>query len=1813
AVLLLSAVAVHVHADITVAGGTLTGNTTWSDTTQTYLVDNESDAVVVPNGFTLTIAAGVTVESKNDNKETIVVEAGGILSATGATFTLKTRDLITIKPPLVVRGTATFTDCSLAVSQTRAARVDTTVLLLLESAGAATLSGTSLAASTSGLRVHRGVWVKDTATLTVTASAGNRSAFSDFPQAIWWESSSNVSIAGADFSDGTYAVNIDDPAVDVTVSNSTFTNYDRALNLPQAEDIALSNVTITQDSGTIDGQIGVYTRDYASFAISGAISNMYIGVHVSLAHQVDGTAAIASVTFTDCERDLLAEGDYSVSGSVINSNTTLTKGHYHVANPITIAAGATLTIDPGVILDTKVASQPMFVVEGALVGDQAIFEARLDYNDWLLYARLSGTITVTKCLFRGSSNNISDNSAYFSSFIRGGMDAEISVLGCEFVTAPSYFGDTVYKGKLRHAVRVEENAVATIDEAPDGTRTSMSGFWWAVHHHAETDLTVDNLDVFDCNYAFDCNTTGNVFLYNVNMTDNNNGLHLRDAGVLVTNGVVATNTPSAFIGTIPQILNPQISLVGMSFDDTSYCLVAGGYTFDADANMPVLPIRIDDRSGPVVIPDGFTVTFPAGSRLSNWKAGSTRRMLRISGTLNCTDTTMELWTYWNDHLIYMLDSGRANFTDCTIHVEDMYHASSGNSVIHAGGDSEVTLSGCTISTSDNPDINTPRFMYIRENAKVTVKAFDGTPCSFAEFRRGLECNTVANCPKVEQGTLFTGDALEYESYLEPTAWPGNKFTVSADATIECSDLTICNYYTFSIPAGVTVDIRPHSRIRLVYPYSRHEFQIAGELIADDVVFDLRTTDHQAGTTLWFLGDGAGTFTNCTFNVSETYSTNYRAGVLGATDNGQITLDGCTLESDSEDPVARALMLQGASRLNVPASSRASTTITGFQEAVYAPTLDVFGDTPGLVFGDNVRDIRFDGGTTITRDVVLPANSIIGAYVYYDPVTILPGISLTIPPGCVLDNYKVGNTTGDFDVFVAQGNLTATSVTFNVRTYCEDNGAKGTRVFDIEGSGTGLFTDCTFTTGDDYHNIRETALIAVSDTGTATIRGGSFESDPKYYDYATSHAVTLYDNATLSIVPYNDTNTTFRGFPRAITAYASTGIDISIGQALFREGGIGIQVFGAPLRWDLQGTTFIGNTTAAVSNGGDSTLDCRDNYWGHPSGPNHPSNPFGLGDAVIGDVLFVPYAATGLVTITTVGDHPVGQAPNAFTGTGDIANAVLLRFTLSSPEGSVPTTGFTVRLPHCEELEDANLTNVRLVPDGDADGLYSGSREVNIDFPGTINTTAKTITFPQSIDLEGDWLIVADLIGIASGDALSLKFDAVDILSDPGLFLSGACSAAKHFRDRLFLGDHSRGRINNGLLAATNQSGVTLTAMSTSPGYAMQALTVSLSESVGIVAANLRNVTLLVDADGDGEESFGEAIWPAELVQLAGATGQIDFAFGATPLATGTDLVVRCDFVDLRRDDHLKVQVTSGGITPVDPLVDVVGENASTRHIVPRPMLILDPAFQAADGFTAASILRSVPLLGFTIFPGGRQVREIAFSLTDVDGVEAGDLTNAKLRIDTNGDGVIGDGETETAGGTAVVDIDTENRRGTITFSEAFTVGGGDYLLMADVANLANDDMLTISLRSQNVSPGPNDTIEGGVTPVRHAVLRAELPTAAEQHNWTLTYRSPGGTTVTGSYSHDGTKVILGYSAGTAYLFDTLENRPLMMLHKHFDKVQYAGFSADDSLAITVTYDGAVYLWNAETGALERNLFSDLLVRYATPSPDASKLFIVTEG
>lgn len=117
--------------------------------------------------------------------------------------------------------------------------------------------------------------------------------------------------------------------------------------------------------------------------------------------------------------------------------------------------------------------------------------------------------------------------------------------------------------------------------------------------------------------------------------------------------------------------------------------------------------------------------------------------------------------------------------------------------------------------------------------------------------------------------------------------------------------------------------------------------------------------------------------------------------------------------------------------------------------------------------------------------------------------------------------------------------------------------------------------------------------------------------------------------------------------------ASLGASMQIGLRLDAEVRIGC-------------SNFIGNGPAGLALLTDNLVEATPNYWGDPSGPTHPGNPGGVGDAVhdaaagfAGTVLFDPF----LEAEATAGDCPTTPVQEIPTlgGTGLAALALALAF------------------------------------------------------------------------------------------------------------------------------------------------------------------------------------------------------------------------------------------------------------------------------------------------------------------------------------------------------------------------------------------------------------------------------------------------------------------------------------------------------------------------------------------------------------------------
>ncbi len=1784
------------RAEIVVPGGTLAGDTAWNDTTQPYVVDNLSLPLTVPAGVTLTIGPGVTVQSKYDNRGSLLIR--GTLAASGASFEMLTRDVVA--QPIIVEenGTATFTGCSLTVERSSGDPSPTTALIVAKGSSTLNLVGSELSNSAVGTIVNRAVWTQDTASLTTAASGGTPTTFSGFPEAILLQSTTAANLADADFSTGTYAIVLDNPAVDLTVADSTFLNFQRALQLPRAGNLTLTNLDIDQ-TGAVGTRIGVYAYSYTSLTISGAISNMNVGVHVSTAHAGQD---VSGVTFTNCNWDLLAEGDWNPGGNrTVAVDTTLPVAHYHVDNPVTIQAGKTLTLQPGTILQVKNLSERMFIVDGTLDADGAIFDTNLN-TAWgapersVVHARNAGVVQLSACIFIVSMNSADATDYYPQACVYAANDAVVDITGCLFQTSSRYVGP------FQRGVAAAGNAAVFIGEK-NGVHTRFEGFRRGVVHQSLVDLRLDGVDFANCNHAVVTNTIANFFAYNIAATDCGAGFTLTDLGVLVTDEVVFENTRDALVLGWNRVLSPQIGTAGITFGANSYCTLPGNHTLDRNMLMRAMPYRIRVDQGPITIPAGFTLTFPAGSEVGIFNHGD---IFHIRGTLNASETTFNFetrggWVSSGESCFRFLDTAVGTFTQCTFRSKKT--ANNSNDIFRLHDTSHVVIRGCAFDGMHGSELGRTRYaISTYDNATARVESYAGTPSSFAHFQTAIWARNFHGLPHVDI------DSTLDNCVVGATVDAGANQIIDRDVDITCPWMVLEASSWVHVQTGRRLRFTPGSHLTV------NGRRWDGFFIVDGTVrFEGGTVDAYISTASYPLfvvrNSGRLEFVDTQVETSSGDSgTSQRLAHLS--DTSSLLLQGASFVNTERRGHAGGYAFVIYSPTVVVTANGAPSHFAGFREAgIYTYGLQPLAGTPNLTFAENLRDIGVSGGYTLSSDLTLPPATRIGFHTRYGTTTVAAGATLTFPAGCHIDNFVDNNAP--MHALVVAGAIVASDSRFDVAIYHWDTG--GSDFLRLTGSGGGTFTNCQFTAGawNDYA-FSNGRIFDLEGDATLTLRGGTLETPAlgrPSWRFRVQSAVRLRGSSRLTIEPHAGAGTVLAGFHEAIIV-ASDAARLELRDAVLRGNRTALLISQFPAAHTIAGNTFIANTTWALDNQSAGQIDARDNFWGHPAGPRHPANPFGQGDAIRGDVLFQPYLGQGDVEIAALEDHPVGQAPNAFPAPGAVADAVVLRFSVGETTEPIHSYGLRVRITGRDGFVDGMMTNVRLLRDVNGDGLLDGGDLLLA--PGVVNLAGNAIDFELNVDLDGDYLVVADFAGLKSGDSLSLGLTAEDVTISPAQFIAGSCAGAHHYLDRLMLSGHPTGRFPDAFLAATDQPERALFGFRLSPGYAVRSLTFRLTDVSGIAAANLANARLLVDTNGNGREDFGEVWRQASNVTLSGTTGSISFAFGANPVPTGVSFVLVADFVNLRRDYAMTVGLPAADVNAGDGVV-VTGSAPTSTHVVPAPLMLIDAPFQVANGFVAASQLNNVPLLSFTLTPGGRRVEGVTFELYDVEGIPASTIANARIFVDTNQNGKVDPTETTTVGGLGIPTIDLATGEGTLHFGGSFNTAGGDYILVADVANLTADDTLTITLSSAGVETPANDMVEGGISPVRHAVYRPDLPQAARQTNWTLSYRSPGGLAVTGTYSNDDQRIVVGYSSGTAFTFAADSNTPLTMFHRHFDKVQYAGFSADDSQVVTVTRDGAVYLWNGETGEMENNLFSDLLVRYAVPSPDASKLFIVTEG
>ena len=691
-----------------------------------------------------------------------------------------------------------------------------------------------------------------------------------------------------------------------------------------------------------------------------------------------------------------------------------------------------------------------------------------------------------------------------------------------------------------------------------------------------------------------------------------------------------------------------------------------------------------------------------------------------------------------------------------------------------------------------------------------------------------------------------------------------------------------------------------------------------------------------------------------------------------------------------------------------------------------------------------------------------------------------------------------------------------------------------------------------------------------------------------------------------------------GASRQYGVFSITQSSVAITDCVVANNDIGIHFGTVPESVTMSGNDFHGNRGFAVSCAGPQTVDARNNWWGHPTGPRHGNNPGGEGDPVSDYVDYGAFTQTDPGSISVV--NPLGgQEVNNLAEESAQSDVELLGFRVVPGQHSVTQAGFklTDQVAGDAVFDWSKLDNFRLVLDANGDGSIDETERANtaggvpaVAPSSTIATVTFTDTFTTPSDPQISYILLADAEDLAAGDGFSVRLDPDTTLLASDVY-SVSVDGAEHYflGDRVGLSNPVTGQVTDGLSGLPAQSDVPLL------GFQLQSidetidrLDIQFTGVSGLTAEKIQGLALALDADADGTIAPEESVRiPVGSFSLSGGAGVASFE---EDFPANGSYVLLGSFSGLNGSDTLTVSLAPENIAALGGAV-VVGTTSPVRHEVDFTYLLAvspgwTPQLSVAGGVAPIPVVVS----GFRIIPLGRPVLDLSVEISELRGLVANDFSAPTLYLDADESGTVTEGDTTVATGT----VETAGSRVMIRFSDSFETSG-QYLVELQVAGRNAGDEWTVNLGAANLGVPDAALVTGGLPTLRYSVGTTNILADGQRSRmrWTLGYRSPGGLRSVGAMSHDGDKVVFGYDTGSAWVFDAHSNTPLRMFTELYDDVRFVGFTEGDREIVTVTRDGAVNLWNLEDGTRRSSLFSDLLVTSAALSPDLRRLMVLVEG
>jgi len=1199
-------------------------------------------------------------------------------------------------------------------------------------------------------------------------------------------------------------------------------------------------------------------------------------------------------------------------------------------------------------------------------------------------------------------------------------------------------------------------------------------------------------------------------------------------------------------------------------------------------------------TGTVKVHPGVTMTLPPESGLYRWKD---QWFIVDGGTLIAQDASFGAATFnypvWNAERrdgISFQNGAKGTFERCYLYGDDSQTRGDLNdwvALLVADSSSELVLKGCSLESRNLAGHRTG-FGVRLNGAKATIIADGTTPTSFKGFRTGIYQIFGEEQQRIEPCLITDCD---YVDYLV------NGDVVRA-VTLENEGMHVLS--TVQVLTGGVLTLAPGSD--LYRALNKWLIVDGGQLIATDAAFGAVTRNYPPGYSerrhgIYFQNGSRGIFQSCQL-YSDEYDERSAIGdwvaILYADDSSELTAQGCSFVSRNTagKRTGYGIHIDGATATLI-ADGTTPNSFQGFRcgmALTFGPgswQIDACSlsgnEHPAALWGTashdydvgpNSYDLFYSSTVASGARVTFPEDSMF--YSYSRLLTVESGGGLTI------DNAEWRLNRG----IQTYGTVAATDTLFLIDSRAYPNTSERYNGFDLYDGSDGTFTRCSF-------QGRETRTTGSSGDWSAVFYLGADAS----LTASDCFFRTRWDT----------------GYYTRYIVRSWSQRQISLSGCSFLDNYYAFQLDAFPSTSTLVNNDFMGNSPYAIYNASQITLDALQNWWDSASGPTHIENPGGTGDPVSD---YVDYGQSLLAVnrepITL--DHPwTGQESSNLTLDATQTSVELVGFRVDPGQSQIEQLGF--RFSNLSGIAWSDLSNFKLVSDANGNGNADASEvasAVNFD-ESSSSGSVSDVLFKQSFETSANsaqgYILVADITQVADGDAFTVDVNPFEIWSTPGTPIQSQVGSVRHVAGAAVnLANPAGGQVGDNLSGYSRQSNVVLYGFRLlgEGDETSQTLEFTLSGVSGLSRATITSAGLYTDEDGDGQlDAADSRIGSPTEILMSGSTGSIAFA---EALELDASYLLVASFRGLSSGAQLTVQLSPENIEMASGSTVLGSADPATHVMDPAYLLSQNENWSRPTDFGQFVDQADFPLLGIRILPLGRTVNTLTVDLSSAVGVQAGDITNPTLYWDKNDDGVLDAGDEVFAGGT----VDLSGQQGTIEFKTPFTTRGS-LLIVADFTSLANGDEITVSMSSSDLTVPSGYGVTGAIPAIRYVAQTGMPDYRSKNMSWTLTYRSPGGNTVNGRYNPAGDKVILGYNTGSAWVYEATTNTPLLMLKEHYDQVEYAGFSKGGTEAITVSRDGAVYIWDASTGAQRSAMFSDLLVTYAVPSPDLGKLMVITEG